>query len=64
MADAKSCSAEKDHVRILAPTLRGLAACRAFVLFNLYGPAISNEDNAEERFAYKLRFYQARLLAS
>ena len=30
-----------------------------FVLINVYGPAISTEESAEERFAFKLRFYQA-----
>ena len=30
----------------------------AFILFNLYGPAITSEENAAERFAYKLRLYQ------
>lgn len=30
----------------------------AFVLFNVYGPAISSEENAAERFAYKLDFYR------
>ena len=30
----------------------------AFVLFNLYGPAITSEESAKERFAYKLQFYQ------
>lgn len=29
-----------------------------FILFNLYGPAITNEESAEERFAYKLRLYK------
>ncbi|KAK9829784.1 hypothetical protein WJX72_007901 [[Myrmecia] bisecta] len=31
----------------------------SFVLFNIYGPALSMEDNIEARFAYKLRFYEA-----
>lgn len=31
----------------------------AFVLFNLYGPAITSEENAAERFAYKMQLYQA-----
>lgn len=30
----------------------------AFILFNLYGPAITSEENAAERFAYKMRLYQ------
>ena len=30
-----------------------------FVLFNVYGAAISNEENAAERYAYKLDFYKA-----
>jgi hypothetical protein len=30
----------------------------AFVLFNLYGPAITNEETAEERMAFKLHFYK------
>lgn len=30
----------------------------AFVLFNLYGPAITSEENAAERFAYKMQLYQ------
>ncbi len=30
----------------------------AFVLFNVYGPAITSEESAEERFAFKLRFYE------
>ena len=30
----------------------------AFVLFNIYGPAISNEENAAERYAFKLDFYK------
>lgn len=32
---------------------------QAFILFNLYGPAISSEENAADRFAYKLQFYKA-----
>ncbi|KAK9827629.1 hypothetical protein WJX81_000675 [Elliptochloris bilobata] len=31
----------------------------AFVLFNVYGPAITNADTADERFAFKLRFFEA-----
>lgn len=30
----------------------------AFILFNLYGPAITSEDNAAERLAYKMQLYQ------
>ena len=30
----------------------------AFVLFNVYGPAVTSELN--ERFAFKMRFYQVR----
>ena len=30
----------------------------AFVLFNIYGPAVTSELN--ERFAFKMRFYQVR----
>ncbi len=30
----------------------------AFILFNLYGPAITSEENAAERLAYKMRLYQ------
>ena len=30
----------------------------AFVLVNVYGPAISTEDSAEERYAFKLQFYR------
>ena len=33
-----------------------------FILFNLYGPAITNEESAEERFAYKLRLYKVQEL--
>ncbi len=33
----------------------------AFVLVNVYGPAISSEESAEERFDFKLRFYQVKL---
>lgn len=29
-----------------------------FVLVNVYGPAISTEESAEERYAFKLRFYE------
>lgn len=36
----------------------------AFVLFNVYGPAITNADTAEERFAFKLRFFEARWLTA
>lgn len=32
----------------------------AFILFNLYGPAITSEENAADRFAYKLRLYEVR----
>ncbi len=32
----------------------------AFVLVNVYGPAISTEDSAEERYAFKLQFYKVR----
>lgn len=35
-----------------------------FVLFNLYGPAISSEENAADRFAYKLQFYKVPLQAA
>ncbi|GAX82997.1 hypothetical protein CEUSTIGMA_g10424.t1, partial [Chlamydomonas eustigma] len=31
----------------------------AFVLFNVYGPAISSEEKAAERMEYKMMFYQA-----
>ncbi len=31
---------------------------QAFIIFNIYGPAISNEENAAERYAYKLQFYK------
>lgn len=34
----------------------------AFVLVNVYGPAISTEDSAEERYAFKLQFYKVRQL--
>ncbi|KAI7840910.1 hypothetical protein COHA_005342 [Chlorella ohadii] len=30
-----------------------------FVLFNLYGPAITNADTAEDRSEFKMRFYRA-----
>ncbi len=30
----------------------------AFVLFNVYGPAMSSSESAEERMAYKLQFYE------
>lgn len=30
----------------------------SFILFNLYGPAITSEENAADRFAYKMRLYQ------
>lgn len=30
----------------------------AFILINVYGPAISTEESAEERYAFKLRFYE------
>jgi AP endonuclease-2 len=29
-----------------------------FVLVNVYGPAITSEESAEERYAFKLRFYE------
>ena len=29
-----------------------------FVVVNVYGPAISSPESAEERLAFKLRFYQ------
>ena len=32
----------------------------AFILFNLYGPAITSEENAADRFAYKMRLYEVR----
>ncbi len=32
----------------------------AFVLVNVYGPAISTEESAEERYAFKLRFYEVQ----
>lgn len=35
----------------------------AFILFNLYGPAITSEENAAERFAYKMRLYQVSCTA-
>ncbi len=35
----------------------------AFVLINVYGPAISTEDSAEERYAFKLQFYKVRCQA-
>ncbi len=34
----------------------------AFVLFNVYGPAVTSELN--ERFAFKMRFYQVRSCSS
>ncbi len=30
----------------------------AFVLFNVYGPALTSEEALEERLAFKLKFYQ------
>lgn len=30
----------------------------AFVLVNVYGPAISSEERAEERMAFKMQFYR------
>lgn len=36
----------------------------AFVLFNVYGPAITNADTAEERFTFKLRFFEVRWLTA
>lgn len=30
----------------------------AFVLINLYGPALSMEESLEERLKFKLRFYE------
>ena len=36
----------------------------AFVLFNIYGPAISGGDGAEERFAFKLAFFNVSLFVS
>lgn len=30
----------------------------AFVLFNVYGPALSDAEKAEERFRYKMDFFQ------
>lgn len=30
----------------------------AFVLINVYGPAISSEERLEDRFAFKLQLYQ------
>lgn len=30
----------------------------AFILFNLYGPAITSEESAADRFAYKMQLYQ------
>ena len=36
----------------------------AFVLVNVYGPAISTEDSAEERYAFKLQFYKVALLSA
>ncbi len=32
----------------------------AFVLVNVYGPAISSEERAEERMAFKMQFYRVR----
>ena len=29
-----------------------------FILFNLYGPAITSEESAADRFAYKMQLYQ------
>ena len=36
----------------------------AFVLFNVYGPAIAGDDKAEARFAFKLAFYEVRMACS
>lgn len=33
----------------------------AFVLINVYGPAISSEERLEDRFAFKLQLYEVRL---
>lgn len=30
----------------------------AFVLFNIYGPALSSEENFEQRLEFKLKFYK------
>lgn len=34
----------------------------AFILVNVYGPAISSEERLEDRFAFKLQLYQVVLL--
>lgn len=34
-----------------------------FVLFNVYGPAITNAETADERFAFKLRFFEVHRAA-
>eukprot|EP00951_Prasinocladus_malaysianus_P000844 scaffold5913_cov34-Prasinocladus_malaysianus.AAC.2 len=47
--------AELDHEGRAVMTDHG-----GFVLINLYGPALSMEDNYEERFRFKLRFYEVR----
>jgi hypothetical protein len=36
----------------------------SFILFNIYGPAITNEDTAPERMAFKIKFYKARFLGA
>ena len=60
-----SCLCRFTQDELLAIDLEGRCVITdhgAFILFNLYGPAITSEESAEERFAYKLRLYQVRLL--
>ena len=40
-----------------------LCTVGAFVLVNVYGPAISTEERAGERYAFKLRFYEVNSFA-
>lgn len=36
----------------------------AFVLVNLYGPALTSEERIEERLSFKLLFYQVAQMVS
>ena len=57
---SRLCRYSRDELRVLDAEGRCVVTDHgAFVLFNVYGPAIAGDD--KERFAFKLAFYEVRL---
>ncbi len=63
VAHASSCWEAEDPAELRALEAEGRVVVThhgPFVVFNVYGPALSIEERMEERFAFKLRFFEVR----